>query len=184
MHRSPTLALSILFLSLPVLSSAGDLTPDEQAFFDQHKADFVRFEPQKLDDLALEKVFSAPFYTVKVIIKIADGEPMTSFNVARVGDDFVSMQRPGEDGDLPDFQKLLSPEFKLRTPADAKAMQQALNVLYPPMMESDKKLISFRRTGNRWIFVRGQFFDSKSGYIFETGEDGEIKSVKYQLKLP
>jgi hypothetical protein len=43
---------------------------------------------------------------------------------------------------------------------------------------------AFASAINRWIFVRGEFFDKNPGCIFETGAGGEIKSVKYQLKLP
>ena len=184
MNHSFTRALSMLWLSVPLLLSAGELTPDEQAFFDQHKSDFVRFEAQKLEALAVETVFAVPFYTVKVILTASDGEPTTTFTVARVGDGFVSILRPDSDADLPEFLKLLSPEFKLRTDANARALQEALDVLYPPMMQSDKKLISFRHAGNSWIFVRGEFIENKLGYIFTTGPDGEIKTVKFQLRLP
>jgi hypothetical protein len=185
MPRTLAPALSmLLLLSLPILSRAEELTPDEQAFFAQHTADMVRFEPQKVDDMAVEKVFSVPIYTVKLIIGFADGNPTTTLTVARIGDKLVGVNRPSSDGDLPDFQKMISPEFKLKTNTDAKMMQQALNVLYPAMMESEKKLISFRRAGNSWIFVRGEFFESKSGFIMQVGADGGIISVAYQLRLP
>ena len=144
MPRTLAPVLSMLLLSLPVLNRAAEITPEENAFFDQHTSEMVRFETEKVDDLAVERVFSVPVYTVKVIIGFADGNPTTSLTVARIGDKLVGVNRPSEDGDLPDFQKMISPDFKLKTNTDAKMMQQALNVLYPTFMESEKKLISFR----------------------------------------
>ncbi len=170
--------------ALPVLLSASDLTPDEQAFFDKHTSDVIRLETQRLDAPAIVKVFSSPFYAVKVVLKVADGELSNDLIVARIGDNLVSVSRPGSDGDLPDLQKMLNPDFKLRTDADATTLQQALDAAYPILMDSDKKTKAFRRAGHSWIFVRGKFFDSKSGYIFETDASGAITSVKYQLKLP
>jgi hypothetical protein len=79
---------------------------------------------------------------------------------------------------------MLHPDFRLRTAADATTLQQALDVAYPIVMDRDKKTKTFRHAGHQWIFVRGEFFDSKSGYIFETDASGAITSVKYQLKLP
>jgi hypothetical protein len=184
MRRPLALTLSTLLSALPALLPAGDLTPDEQAFFDQHLSDVVRFEKQRLDDPAMVKVFSSPFYAVKVVLKLADGEQSNDFVAARNGDNLVSVNRPGTDGDLPDLQKMLNPEFKLRTPADATLLQQALDTVYPIVMSNDQKLKTFRQAGKTWIFVRGEFFDAKSGFIFETDEDGAITSVKYQLKLP
>jgi hypothetical protein len=184
MNRPLTLALSTLLLSVPALSPAGDLTPEDLAFFNQRAPDLVSFEYQTVDDLAIDKVFAVPFYTVKITIKIGDGGQYSTHVVTRVGDTVVPVLRPGEDGDLPQFQKLLRPELRLRNNNDAKAVHQALNVLYPPFMDSEKKLLSFRRAGNSWLFVRGEFFESKSGFVFEVDASGEIKSVKYQLRLP
>ena len=184
MNRSLVFALATLLSAIPALLSAGELTPEDQEFFKQHASDMVRFETETLDDLAVEKVFSAPVYSVKVILPLGDGSPMTTFIVTRNGEALVALNQPGTDGDLPDFAKMISPEFKLRTNTDGKMLQQALNVLFPVIMESEKKLRSFRHTGNTWTFVRGEFFDSKSGYIFTTDESGTIVAVSYQLKLP
>ena len=184
MPRKLAPVLSLLLWSLPALTRAAEITPDEQAFFDQHTADLVKFQTEKVDDLAVEKVFTVPIYTVTVVIGLADGNPTTSLTVARIEDKLVGVNRPSGDGDLPDFQKMISPDFKLKTNTDGKMMQQALNVLYPAMMESEKKLISFRQAGNTWTFVRGEFFESKSGYVMKTGADGSITSVEYLLKLP
>jgi hypothetical protein len=184
MKRFLAFTLSTLLSACPLLSSAGDLTPEERVFFDQHTADMMRLDTQRLDSPAMVKVFSAPFYGVKVVLKEADGEQSNDLVVARIGDKLVSVSRPSSDGDLPDFQKMLNPDFKLRTAADATMLQQALDAAYPIIMDSDKKNEAFRHAGSKWVFVRGEFFGSKSGYVFETDAGGAIKSVKYQLKLP
>ena len=184
MNRYPAIVLSTILSALPVLLFPRDLTPEEQSFFAKHTPDLVRFETQKLDDPAFVNVFSAPFYTVKVVLKYADGEQSSDLVAARVGDNLVSVSRPSSDADLPDFQKMLNPDLKLRTDGDAKKLQQALDAAYPIISDSDKKSETFRHTGHTWTFVRGDFFDSKLGYIFETDAGGTIKSIKFQLKLP
>lgn len=184
MNRSFALALTGLLFSAPVLSPASEITPEEKTFFDQQTSQMVRFETERLDDLALDKCFAVPFYKVKVVLQISDNQPMTTLTLARVDDKLVSMEKPGTDTELPDFLKMLSPDFKLRNDADARAMHQALNKLFPPFMSSEEKLLGFKRAGNNWHFIRGEFFESKSGYVFETGPGGAIKAVKYQLRLP
>jgi hypothetical protein len=184
MNRSLAFALLTLWSAIPAVLSAGELTPAEKAFFDRHVSDLVRFEMETMDDLAIEQVFSTPFYKLEVLILLEGGDQNTKLIVTRVGDKLVSVTRPGTDGDLPEFQKLLNPAFKLRTNADAKMLQQALDVLFPLFMQSDKKARSFRRAGDTWIFARAEFDESKSGYIFTTDANGTIKSVKYQLRLP
>ncbi len=187
MNRYLTIALSTMLSTLPVLLSARDLTPDEQAFFDKHMSDMIkiRLETQRLDAPAIVKVFSPPIYTVKMILEfVADSEVSSHLIVARIGDKLVSLSRPSGDDDLPDFQRMLNPDFKLRTDTDATTLQQALDAAYPIVSDDDKKAEAFRHTGHTWIFVRGDFIDSKLGYLFETDASGAIKSVKFLLRLP
>ena len=178
--------LTILTVSIavPLLVHADGLTPDDQAFFDKHASDVVQLQPTKLSDPSFLKVFSTPFYAVKVVIKEGDGDETTELVVAKMGDKLVSVSRPDTDMDLPDFPKLLNPDFRLKTDDDAKALQSALDAAYPIIGDDNKKVEAIRHTGNQWIMVRGAFFDKTMGYTFDVDADGVIKSVKYVLKLP
>jgi hypothetical protein len=183
--RRPFILMALaLSMVVPPLVRADGLSPEEQAFFDKHISDVVRFEPTKLNDPSFLKVFSTPFYSVKVTIGPADGGAMTTLVVARIDDKLVSVDRPSTDADLPEFPKMLNPAFKLKTNDDAKMLQQALDVAYPIIGRDDEKAKSFRRSGSRWIFVRGVFFESKLGYVFDVDSSGVVKSVKFMLKLP
>ena len=184
MNRLSVIVFSMLAATAPALLSAAELTADEQAFFNRHTSDLVRLEPTRLDDPVLARVFSATFYAVQVVIKDADGEQSTGIKAIRLDDKLVPVGRPSTDCEPTDFLKLLNPAFKLRTDADAKALQQALDAAYPINSESDKRAETFRHAGRSWTFVRGEFFESKLGYIFETDAAGAIKSVKFTLKLP
>ena len=177
-------ALMLLSFGAP-RAGAQALTADEKAFVTQHVSDIVTTEITRLGDAALAKVFAVPFYKVKMIIKDDEGGTETSeFIAARVGAQLINVTAPSTDGDLPKFLKMIDPKFKLAADADATALQQTLDVLYPPFNDEDKKTVKFTHGGNQWTFVRGTFFDSKKGYVFTTGADGTITGVKYLLKLP
>ncbi len=184
MKRYLTLAVSALLSALPMVSSAGDLTPDEQAFFNRHTSDLVRFETQRLDDPVMQEVFAAPVYQVKIFIGGDDSGPTTSLVVARVGDKLVSVNVPSSDADMPGLLAMLKPGLKLSTTAEASMVQQALDTICPILMSSDKKLKGFSHQGTTWHFVRGEFFESKSGFVFETDAEGKVTAVKYLLRLP
>jgi hypothetical protein len=169
----------------PAFTRADGLSADEQAFFDKHSSDVVSVTPTKLDQPAFVKVFSTPFYAVKVAIKQPDGDMTNDLVVARVDDKLVSVSRPGSDTDLPDFVKMLNPSFKLKTDADAATMERALDLAYPIIgSDDDKKSEAVVHTGNQWMFVRGLFFKDKLGFIVQTDGDGTITLVKFALKLP
>ncbi len=165
---------------------AEGLPAEEQAFFDKQISTFIQILPTRLQDAALVKVFAVPFYKVTVEIKDGDGGSQSvELVVARVEDKLVNVSRPGSDTNLPAFKKMLNPTFKLKTDDDAKAMQQAMDVAYPITGgDEDKKAKGFQHTGNRWTFFRGTFFDKKLGFVFEVDANGDIKSVKFSLKIP
>lgn len=177
---------ALVLLSFGVLrAGAQALTADEQSFIDKHISEIVKTKVTRLTDAAVTKVFSTPFYKLQVIIDDGDGGTETSDRiVARNATQLLNVSAPGTDTDVPQMLKMLDPKFKLAADADATVLQQALDVLYPPMGSDDKKAVKFTHAGNQWTFIRGTFFESKKGYVFTTGADGTITGVKFMLKLP
>jgi hypothetical protein len=170
---------------LASLAKADELPPEEQTFFDKNISNVVHIQPARISSPALLKVFAAPFYAVKVEIRGSNGTSVTNdLVVARVDEKLTSVDRPSSDSPLPSFPKMLVADYKLKTDADAKAMQDAMDVIYPIFGDDDKKVEGFKRVGDLWVFMRGAFFADKMGFVFETDADGVIKSAKYMLKLP
>ena len=161
-----------------------ELSSDDQAFFDKHSNDIVRIEPARVTDPAVVKVFAIPFYQVKIVMKMGEGDQTMDMVAARDGEKLVSVSRPSTDADMPDFPRTIKPSFKLKNDAAAKEMQKALDALYPIIGDDDKKAEAFKHTGNTWTFLRGKFFDHHMGFIFETDASGAIKSAKYSLQIP
>lgn len=173
-------------MALAHMVRADGLPADEQAFFDKQISNVIQIQPTRVNDASFLKVFSAPFYKVKITIKQGDGGMQTQdLVVARADDKLVSVDRPGTDGDLPAFAKMLNADFKLKTDDDAKALQDALDAIYPIVMDNDKKLEAVKHNGNQWTFVRGAFIGNKVlGFIFEVDPSGAVKSVKFSLQIP
>jgi hypothetical protein len=183
--RNAMILLIVALCSVPAISMAKDLTADEQAFFDKNISAVVKITPSRLDDPAMDKVFAAPFYEVTIEVKGGDGSTTTyKLMVARVGSGLASQDRPSSDADLPDFQKMIKPDFKLKIDDDAKTFQQALDAAYPIVGDDDKKAEAFQHTGNQWVFIRGVFFNKHLGYVVQTNDDGTIASVKFSLEIP
>ncbi len=165
-------------------SMAQSLTDEEKAFLDKHMSEVIKVEPARLNDAGFLKVFSALFYQVTISIKTDDGTQIQQVIVAHVGDALLSISRPSSDADMPNFVKMLNPDFKLKTDDDAKSMQAALDSAYPVITDDDKKAEKFRRTGNQWVFARGKFFNDDLGFVFQTDDSGTITSAKFTLKAP
>jgi hypothetical protein len=178
MRKSLALAALILILARQLRA---DDAADDQAFFDKQVSKFVKLQPKRLTADAVAAVFSAPFYNVTILGN--DGSSTTAV-VARVGDDISMVTIPSSSADMPDFVKLIKPAFILKSDADAKVFQDALDVLYPidPTMNKDDLAVKgIRHNGNTFTFVRGKFFDHFRGFIVATDDQGKIISIKYSL---
>lgn len=175
-------AFGVLWFLPAVL--AGQPSADEQAFLDKHMSDVVVIAPVRMDDPSVLAAIAAPIYQLTITLNSGDGGTMTQTQMAaRVGDKLVPLSRPGTDGNCPDLQKMIRPGFHLKADDDARALQSALNALFPPVVEEEKKAIAFRHQGHDWQFVRGVFFGKPMGFVFTTDDQGNVTAVKFALKL-
>jgi hypothetical protein len=174
----------LVLSSFSVASAAQTLSSADQSFIDKHLSDVLTTKTSRISDAAVTKVFSSPFFKIDVVLKQGgDSSQTMSAIVAKDGDHLVTVDAPGTDSDLPALQKMFAPSFKLKTDADATALQNALNILYPPFGDEDKKAVKFTHTGTTWTFIRGKFFQDNKGFQFQTDSSGAITSAKYALKL-
>jgi hypothetical protein len=160
-----------------------ELTAEEKAFFRERLSDVVEVVPERVTDEAVRKVFAPAIYHVQVLVKEPGGSTSTQALVARFDNELAIVTRPSTDGDAPQVQKMFKRDFKLANDAAAALVQQAFDAVFP-IARADEKARAFRRKGNQWTFVRGEFFDSKQGFVLTTDAAGALTSVKYVLKLP
>ncbi len=183
MSKCAALVSVLASCALAVPAWAQAPTPAERTFFNQHISDVVTFEPTLV--AAPGRVFAAPFYLVQVNIAGNAGAATTNnLIVAHVGAHLVNVSQPGTDAEMRELASAFSPTFRLATPADAAALQKALDAVYPISDRDDQKVKANRHAGNQWVFIRGVFFDDRRGFIFETDAKGAIVAAKYSLKLP
>lgn len=174
-----------LFLS-PVRAAEQPVSADDKAFFDKQMGKLVKFEPKPLAGDALGKVFAAKFFKLGVSVG-ADGMSV-DLVVAKSGDNLLEVTTPSTTADMPDFKTLFKPDFKLKTDADAKSLQAALDLLYPiderfSDGKEDIKAKTFKHTGTTWTFIRGKFFDDFKGFIVKIDANGTVTSVEYSLNI-
>jgi hypothetical protein len=184
--RSACALAASIAIALPVarFARAADVTPEERAFIESHQKEIVKIEPTKLADPSLPTAFAVPFFLLTVSTYTNGGVGTEQFIVTRLGNDLVSVGDPGTDDPAPVLGKLLNPALRLRTDQDAIVLQRALDVVLPIPTDTERKAETFHHVGSEWKFVRNHFFGSESGYVFSTGPNGAVTSVKFFLKIP
>ncbi len=163
---------------------ADPLTDEESKALEAEVMRRITTEAKKVESEALGKAFAATFYEVDVKVSQGSSSQTVGLQLARVGGQFVDVDKPTTNQSTPWLLKMLRPEFRLTSEADAKVFEAALDAIYPIHTFGDKESPkAIRNEGSKWIFVRGTFFDDVSGYIVTTDEEGVVTAVDYSLRI-
>lgn len=144
----------------------------------------IEIESTKVESSALKKVSSATFYKVTIKIKEGGGTSNSKMLLAKKDAKFVDLETTFTSQDMPGLHSLVVKDFKLKTEADAKVFEEALDKLYPlPTSGSSKDAKAIKKTAAGWVFVRGTFFKGLKGFDVATDAKGTIQSIRYNLKI-
>ena len=181
--RKGVLLAVLLGLGLALFGAAAqDVSPADQQFFDSRIGSLVKLEPHRIDSPALSKVFSSTFYEVGVDVAGAT----TKLLVARNGENIVEVTEPSTTAEMPDFEKIFNPSFRLTDSEQAHVLQDALDILFPIDTTFDTEDLAakaIRHSGTEWTFIRGKFFEHFKGMVFTTNQSGAVRRVDFSLEI-
>ncbi len=176
-------ALAAALLITPTVAAA-PMTDEESKAVEAEVRRRITTKTKKLDSDALNKAFVASLYEVDVKVSQGNSSQTVGLQLARVDGKFVDVEKPTTNQSMPWLKKILRPEFRLKSDPDAKVFEAALDAIYPISTFGNKKSPkAIRHDGNKWIFVRGTFFDDVSGYIVTTDDEGAVTAVDYSLRI-
>jgi hypothetical protein len=169
-----------LVFCLLVNASGQNINSNENAVLDKLIQSRLRIEKEKIISDSLAKVFNGTFFRVRFGSFSADGgEWCGNSIVVLLGGKLIEFESR-TDSILP-LLSLVKKEFSLKTQTDAKVVESALAKIYPPSEFSDEKP-EIIHNGNNWYFIRGKFFDSKSGYIVSVDQNLRISNIAYSME--
>ena len=185
MRTTYLLAITLLLVGASSLFAA-PVTDAERDAIRREVLRRIRIEPERVEHAALKQVFDATFFKAEVEIDQGGGSSTSSsIQLSRKGEKWVDVEEPTTDQGLPVLTSLVKDAFRLTDKASAEVFEQALDQLYPIHSFGDKKEPKeILRKGSTWIFVRGLFFEDKQGFVVATDEEGRIKEIRQQLRLP
>jgi len=172
--------LVVLCVVLVALVGRAQVAPsEEKAFIDRNVGNLIKLDPTPVSGDALEKVFAAKFYMVKVTA----GAGTTMLVAARIATTLPDATLPAATADFPALKALVRPDFKLKSDADGKMFEAALDLLYPPDTRYDEKRKAVRHAGTQWTFIRGMFIGDYKGLVVTTDANGTITSIQYSREI-
>jgi hypothetical protein len=169
-----TAAISLCYTNL----TAQSVSQKDNAFLDNLFRSNLVINKERITSDTIAMVFKGTFYMVDPKIKLADTNDVYScrqmINIA----DAVIYDRLDTGLFL-----LAKDNFYLKTEKDVLIFEGALDKLYPITDPEDLASKKHLKTGNDWCFVRGEFFDSKSGFRVTIDKNGKITGIVYDIEL-
>lgn len=130
---------------------------------------------------ALGKVFNGNFYLVNPGFNLASGSMTCSdFHFNAYNNKLTQLEELSEDKTLPVLLSMVKKEFVLKDENAATAFETAINAIYP-FEKSDTEQIKHLKKNDKWIFIRGKFFDDLKAMIVSTNNTGKITAIEFKL---
>jgi hypothetical protein len=139
----------------------------------------VNIDKTQIVSDTLAKVFNGTFYKVEAGFSF-NGSSSSENYMFNIKDGAILLIENMNDG-LNALLSLVRTDFYLKTAIDAKVFEVCLDKIYP-MSDMDMHLKQHLKIANKWYFIRGTFFDSKSGYIVTLDQNLKIKNISYTME--
>lgn len=127
----------------------------------------------------LDKVFDCSFYKVDAGFDFEGGSLCTN-NLFIIKDGKL-LDYDNRLDSLFNLLTALRSDFRIKNEADVKIFETSLDKLFPISWPNDEKKEHIKK-GNKWYFIRGDFFDSKSGYIVTLDPSMKITNIAYDME--
>ena len=170
-----SIAIFAIFSFILMGARAQELTEKENSLLNNFLNSRVIGEKEKIVSDTLSRVFPGPVYSIKAGFSDPDGINYCSQYYFII-----------KDGNLVDFgrdsiMKVLKSGFSIKTEADAKVFETALDKIFP-VSWSDEDMKKHFKKGIIWYFARGDFFEFYSGFIVTIDPAGKITGIRYDMK--
>jgi len=185
MNKLSALCFVLLFVSASLFSlgNDSDLSKEQEKMLRQTLMDMIEIIPQELKSTALSQVSKARFYKVTLKIILSDNTwTGQDLHFVYDGKKFLTLGPIDTNRKMSNFRSMLSRQFKIKSKEDAQVLEAAMDTLFP-VSSFDIEDKTMRQEGQKWIFIRGKFFEDEKGFVFTTDKNGRITEVEYFLEI-
>jgi hypothetical protein len=175
--------LFIIILSFLSINLIGQEIPEkDNSLIDNFIKSRISIEKERIAPDTLAKVFNGTFYKINAGFAFIDPDQMTSSSneIFNIKDGKISVLENTNDSMLT-LLSLVRKDFYLKTAINAKVFETCLDKIFP-IGDFDLQHKAHMKIANKWYFVRGTFFDSKSGYIVTLDPNSKITNISYSME--
>jgi hypothetical protein len=170
----------MLFFLFCILNiNAQEISAKDNALLDDFIKSKISVVKEKIVSDTLAMVFAGTFYKIDAGFAFTENMSSSSSELFAVKDGNIYVIEKIED--MSPLVSLVKSGFYLKSEADARIFEAAIDKIYPvsDLHLKDKEHL---KVGNKWYFIRDTFFDSKSGFTVTLDQNSKIVSIAYNLE--
>jgi hypothetical protein len=173
----------LLILCVPVMKiCAQNIPAADNTLIDNYIKSVFSVEKVRINSDTLAKVFAGSFYEVTPGYVVKGGSSTCGvFRLMIKNGKMVEIEELDTAKKLEVLFSLLNPSFSLKNANDAKIFETALDKIYP-LDWSDQKYKEHKKINNKWYFIRGDFFGSKTAIMLTVNAASKITSIDFDLE--
>lgn len=176
--------VSLIVFGMIFAAVGGQTIPEnEAAMIDELINSTITINKVPIESEALAQVFNGTFYKVTPTYNHNGGvASCEEYYMVIYNGKVTELENTGETRTLDILFSLLKKGIKIQDESEAKIFESALDAIYPvdwSVNADDKKYL--QRDG-KWLFLRGDFFGSKKGFVITLGQNSEISQIDYDLE--
>ncbi len=174
------ICFTAFFCFLLMNISAQGISEKDNSMLDNFIKSKVSIVKVRIGSDTLAKVFNGTFYKVDAGFAFSDEMSYCSGDLFVIKDGEL-LVLGGKSDSMKIVVSLLRKDFFMKSEADAKFFEMALDMIYP-MSDMNKEYKGHMKIGSKWYFIRDKFFDSKSGFIVTLDQNSRIRNIGYSLE--
>ncbi len=163
-------------------SKAQDVDNSDILLIDEFVNSITSREIEKVVSEDLNKVFTGTFYSVSPVITLENSYCSCGDNLIVIKDgQLIQIEEVGFNKRLEQLFSLLHEDFTIISESDAQTFEKVLDEIYPLSWADKPEEKKFFRRDNTWVFVRGEYFEGKKGFIVELDQASKITGILYDI---
>jgi hypothetical protein len=175
---------NLVLCSIPFLGAGGQAIPEnDNRLMDSFINSKTTIEKVKMESDTLKKVFRGSFYEITPFFEHINGSSSCgSYKIVINNGVSNEIEATDETKPMSILFSLLQPGFTIRNETDAKIFEVALDHLYPLSWSDKAEDKKHQKINNKWLFLRGDFFESKKGFVVTLDQSSKITSIDFDLE--
>ena len=176
--------VSLIICGIAFARVSGQTIPEnDAAMIDELINSTITIKKVTIESEALAKVFNGTFYRATPTYNHRGGiASCEEYFMVVYNGKVTELEDVSETKTLDFLFSLLKKDFTIKDESEAKIFESALDSIYPVDWSVDAEDKKHMEQDGKWLFLRGDFFGSKKGFVITLDQSSGISQIDYDLE--